>query len=93
MQAAQPSTLEATVDAIADTMPVALDMIATMMDEPTPSWETFAGLLEVAEQTTPLLILALVRSAAGLATVAEMTPDQVRALATPDMPTGAPSGL
>ncbi len=76
------STLQATEAEIARLMPTALDIVAAIVDEPATSWDTYAGTLEVAEQNSPLLLLAMARAAAGMASIAELTSDQVRALAS-----------
>jgi hypothetical protein len=82
--ASPPTTVEAVQRMIADLMPVALDLVATVVDEPTPSWDSYSGMLEVAEQESPLLLLAVLRSAAGLAAILDMTGEQIRALGKVD---------
>lgn len=81
----QTSSLADFEGTVAEVMPVALDMIATVVEDPATSWERYAALLEVAEQTPPQLMLALTRIAAGLAVIAEMSPAQVRALGEVDL--------
>lgn len=62
-------------------MPTALDMIATVVDTPASDLDTYDRLLQVAEANSPALVLAILRCAAGLAAVSDMSGDQVRALA------------
>lgn len=65
-------------------MPTALDMIAAVVEAPGTDWDTYSGTLETIDQGGPLLPLAILRAAAGIAHVAELRPDQIRALADPD---------
>jgi len=62
-------------------MPTALDMVATVVDAPASDLDTYDGLLTVAEANSPLLLLAVIRVAAGMTVIAEMSGEQVRALA------------
>lgn len=78
-QPATPSLRDVEAE-IALLMPVALDMIATTVEDPATSLETYDALLTVAENNPPLLFLAILRVAAGLAAVCEMTPEQIRSL-------------
>lgn len=80
------SILAETNAVIGRLMPTALDMIATVVADPGASLESYDALTAVAEQESPLLLLAILRAAAGLAHVLEMTPADVRALgrAKPD---------
>lgn len=66
-------------------MPTALDMIASVVESPGTDWDTYAATLEVLDQAGPMLPLAILRAAAGMATAAEITADQVRQLASPDV--------
>lgn len=61
-------------------MPIALDMIATVVESPGTSVETYDATLTVAEQNPPLLFLAILRAAAGLAAISELTGDDIRSL-------------
>lgn len=61
-------------------MPVALDMVATVVESPGTSMEAYDALLTVAEENPPLLFLAVLRVAAGLAAICEMTAEQIRSL-------------
>lgn len=83
MREAMPSTLQATQVAIGALMPTALEMVASIVADPGTSLEGYDALVAVAEQESPLLLLAVLRVAAGLATVAEMDSDQVLALSEP----------
>lgn len=62
-------------------MPTALDMIATIVETPGSDLDTYDQLLQVVEAHPPALMLAILRCAAGLAAVSDMSGDQVRALA------------
>lgn len=73
---------------IADLMPVAADMIATTMVTGEPSLDDYDAMLTLAEEQPSQLLLAILRTAAGLAHVAEMTPEQMRALNDPPSATG-----
>lgn len=77
---APETAIEAVQAEVVRLMPVALDLIATVVESPAPSWDVYAGTLEVAEQQSGLLMIAVLRAAAGLAAVLEMTGEQVRAL-------------
>lgn len=68
---------------IADLMPVAADMIATTMENLAPDLEAYEALLTVAEEQPPQLLMAILRTAAGLAHISDFTPAQMRALNDP----------
>lgn len=65
-------------------MPTALDMIAAVVEDPGTDWDTYSGTLETIDQGGPLLPLAILRAAAGIAHAADFTADDVRALAAAD---------
>jgi len=65
-------------------MPLALDMIADVVDQPAMSIEDYEAITAVVELQSPVLFLALLRAGAGLAAISELYGDQVRALAPPD---------
>jgi len=67
-------------------MPTALDMIASVVDNPGTSLEVYDGLLAVAEAESPLLLLAIVRAGAGLAHIADLDGRGLRALAKANIP-------
>lgn len=73
-------------------MPTALDMIGTVVDDPGTSLDVYDGLISVAEAESPLLLLAIVRAAAGLAAIAELTGREVRQLGRADIPPEHPQG-
>lgn len=75
------STLQATEAEIARLLPTALDVIAEIVANPATDWDTYSGTLELADTNSPLLLLAIARAAAGIAAIAELEPDQIRALA------------
>ena len=88
------TTIDQAEAEIAGLLPTACDMIATVLGENPPTFETYAGLMEVAEQASPLLLCAVVRMAAGLAYMSELTPDDVRgmpALLGGKIPKGIPT--
>lgn len=62
-------------------MPMALDLVGTVVDSPGMDLDDYEALTAVVESQSPVLFLALLRTAAGLAHIAEMTGDAVRALA------------
>lgn len=70
-------------------LPTALDMIATVVEDPGGTLENYDRLLTVAEAESPLLLLAVLRAAAGFAAVMEATPEDIRAFGTPT-PDSAP---
>lgn len=72
-------------------MPTALDMIASVVDQPGTSLDVYDGLIAVAEAESPLLLLAVIRAGAGMAAIAEMTARDVRSLAKVPDPTVAPT--
>lgn len=79
----QPTAPELVADLereIGRLMPTALDMIATVTDNPGGNWDLYSGLLEVCEAHSSILLLAVLRTAAGLAAIGEMDGKQVRAL-------------
>lgn len=65
-------------------MPMALDMIGDVVDAPGMSVEDYEAITAVVETQSPVLFLALLRAAAGLAAIVELSGDDVRALAPPD---------
>lgn len=75
------STLRSIERLIGTLMPTALDMIATIVDEPAGNLDSYNRLLTVAEAESPVLLLAVLRTAAGLAAIAEMSGADVRSLA------------
>lgn len=82
MDSTEVQTVLADLEAhISELMPTALDMIGTIVDTPGSDINTYDRLLSVAEMNPPVLVLAILRCAAGLAAVSDMTGDQVRALA------------
>ena len=81
MSVVDTSTAESVQAEVQRLMPTALDMIATVVDAPAFDFEVWSGLMEVAEQNSPLLMIALLRNAAGLAAILDLTGDQVRGLA------------
>ena len=83
------SAIEAVQAEVERLMPTALDLIASVVESPAPSWDVYAGTLEVAEQSSGLLLIAVLRAAAGLAAILEMDGAMVRKLADP---TYAPDG-
>lgn len=80
---APESAIEAAQAEVMRLMPTALDLIAAVVESPAPSWDVYAGTLEVADQQSGLLMIAVLRAAAGLASILDMTGDQVRALGDP----------
>lgn len=68
---------------LGEIMPTALDMIAAVVEAPGTDWDTYSGTLEVLDAAGPLLPLAILRAAAGIAAIAEISPGEIRALATP----------
>lgn len=82
------SILRSTEYEIGRLMPTALDMIASIVDKPGTDLDTYRRLSEVAEVGSDLVLFAVLRAAAGLAAIAELTGAEVRALATvkPDAP-------
>ena len=85
MDVTLPDTLEVAEALIAKLMPTALEMVASVIDEPGTSLESYGRLLAVAEQESPLLMLAMTRCAAGMATVADMASADVRSLIDIDL--------
>ena len=67
-------------------MPMALDLVATVVETPAMGPEDYEAVTAVVESQSPVLFLALLRIAAGFAAIADMDPDQVRALTEPDGP-------
>ncbi len=80
------TAIEAVQAEVARLLPTALDLVAAVVESPAPSWDVYAGTLEVAEQSSGLLLIAVLRVAAGLAAILDMTGDQVRALDTATPP-------
>lgn len=74
-------TITALEAEISQLMPMALDMIATVVDSPGMELEDYEALTAVVETQSPVLFLALLRTAAGLAAIAELSGDDVQALA------------
>lgn len=75
------STLRSVERLIGTLMPTALEMIASVVDAPTSTLDDYERLTVIAETQSPVLILALVRTAAGLAAISDMTGNDVRSLA------------
>ena len=86
-----PDSIEVAEALIGKLMPTALDMIAATVDSPGTSLEAYDATLAVAETQSPLLFLALIRCAAGLATIGDLTGDHIRALADADDSTDRPT--
>ena len=84
MSVDQTSVLAAAEASIVELMPTVADIVATIVENPKMDFDDYAGLLEAAEVQGPLLFITLVRLAAGLAAIAECTPEQVRLLGQPD---------
>lgn len=78
------SALRATEHLIGTLMPTALDMIASVVEDPTSSLDNYDRLLTVAEVNSPVLLLAVLRCAAGLAAIGEVTAADIRALMDAD---------
>lgn len=66
---------------IAAIMPTALDIIATIVDQPAMDLDAYERLVDVAAASGPPVVLALARAAAGLAYTLDLSGDAVRALA------------
>lgn len=84
MSTEDTSAIRAVEVQISQLMPTALDMIADVVDQPAMELADYEAITAVVETQSPLLFLALLRCAAGMAAVAGMTGDQTRALAPSD---------
>lgn len=79
-----PTSIKDLETEISLVMPTALDIIAEVVADPGMTLERYETFLTLAEANPGTLFLALLRVSAGLAAIADMTPDQIRDLgATP----------
>lgn len=86
------STLRQIEHLIGTLMTTAMDMIATVVEDPSSSLENYERLMSVVEAESPVLLLAVLRAAAGLAYVADMSPQEIRLMGSPHLTNPATTG-